>query len=316
MEIRHLRYFVAVAEELHFGRAAERLHMSQPPLSKRVAELERELGVVLLVRTSRHVELSPEGRRLLPVAREALRAFDAVQFHGRHLAPTRALRIGFPTDTGRDVLGELEEGLLEVGLRLEWVEATTAEQRRLLDEGRIDIGVLRLPLDQSGLWLSDPLRQELGVITAPDHPLSGDSPIALSALTGQRLLMFSRSIAPGLYDDLLAQCMESGFHPDEITEGIRSSDSLVVQRELATGAAVMFGTREWASRTGTFRWRPVRDGALHWDTSVACRRDAVEDQHIQLALTTLCRALVARDGWHHVVAASGVGLAPSPTSSG
>lgn len=300
MEIRHLRYFVAVAEELHFGRAAERLHMSQPPLSKRIAELERELGVELLVRTSRHVELSSEGRRLLPLAREALRAFDAVRAHGRQLGPTRALRIGFPTDTGRDVLAELETHLLEADLRLEWVEATTAEQRRLLDEGRIDLGVLRLPLDPSGLWLSDPLRQELGVITAPDHPLAGDTPVALSELTGQRLLMFSRTIAPGLYDDLLAQCMTSGYRPDEITQGIRSSDSLVVQRELATGAAVMFGTRDWASRSGAFRWRPVRDGALHWDTAVACRRDAKDDEHVRLALTTLCRALVTHDGWRRL----------------
>ena len=300
MEIRHLRYFVAVAEELHFGRAAERLHMSQPPLSKRIAELERELGTSLLERTSRHVELTAEGIRLLPLAREALRTFDAVRAQGRALAPFRALRIGFPTDTGRDVLAELEARLLEADLRLEWVEATTSEQRALLDQGRIDLGVLRLPLDPAGLWLSGPLRQELGVITAPDHPLAGETPIALSELEGQRLLMFSRSIAPGLYDDLLAQCMANGYRPGEITQGIRSSDSLVVQRELATGAAVMFGTREWASRSGAFRWRPVRDGALHWDTAVACRRDTADDEQVRLALRTLCRALVTHDGWRRL----------------
>jgi DNA-binding transcriptional LysR family regulator len=302
VEIRHLRYFVAVAEELHFGRAAERLHMSQPPLSKRIAELERELGTTLLQRTSRHVELTAEGLRLLPLAREALRTFDAVRVEGRALAPSRALRIGFPTDTGRDVLAELEARLLEADLRLEWVEATTSEQRVLLDQGRIELGVLRLPLDPAGLWLSGPLRQELGVITAPDHPLAGETPVALSELDGQRLLMFSRSIAPGLYDDLLAQCMANGYRPGEITQGIRSSDSLVVQRELATGAAVMFGTREWASRSGAFRWRPVRDGVLHWDTAVACRRDTAEDEKIRLALRTLCQALVTHDGWRRLAA--------------
>ena len=300
MEIRHLRYFVAVAEELHFGRAAERLHMSQPPLSKRIAELERELGTTLLQRTSRHVELTATGLRLLPLAREALRTFDAVRVEGRALAPSRALRIGFPTDTGRDVLAELEATLLEVDLRLEWVEATTSEQRVLLDQGRIDLGVLRLPLDPAGLWLSGPLRQELGVITAPDHPLAGESPVALGELEGQRLLMFSRSIAPGLYDDLLAQCMANGYQPGEITQGIRSSDSLVVQRELATGAAVMFGTREWASRSGAFRWRPVRDGVLHWNTAVACRRDTAADESVRLALRTLCQALVTHDGWRQL----------------
>lgn len=276
--------------------------MSQPPLSKRIAELERELGVGLLLRTSRHVELTAEGRRLLPLALEALRAFDAVRALGRQLGPVRALRIGFPTDTGRDVLNELETRLLEADLRLEWVEATTAEQRQLLNDRRIDLGVLRLPIDSSGLWLSDTLRQELGVITAPDHPLAGETPVALSELRDQRLLMFSRTIAPGLYDDLLAQCMTHGYRPDRITQGVRSSDSLVVQRELATGAAVMFGTREWTNRSGAFRWRPIEGGVLHWDTAVACRREAIEDDHVRLALTTLCRALVAHDGWRTLAA--------------
>ncbi len=300
MEIRHLRYFVTVAEELHFGRAAERLHMSQPPLSKRIAELERELGTPLLIRTSRQVRLSPAGVQLLPLAREALRAFDAVRTSGREHGPMRVLRIGFPTDTGRDVLVELETRLLEADIRLEWVEATTSDQRALLDARRIDLGVLRLPIDPSGLWLSRILRQELGVITSPEHPLAGDDPIELMSLEGQRLLMFSRSIAPGLYDELLAVCMTHGYRPQEITQGIRSSDSLVVQRELATGAAVMFGSRAWVERSGAFRWRPVDAGILHWDTAVACRREAADDEHVRLALATLCSALVTHDGWQRL----------------
>lgn len=305
MEIRHLRYFVAVAEELHFGRAAERLRMSQPPLSKRIAELERELGVALLTRTSRRVELAPEGRRLLPIAREALRAFDAVRALGNELGPTRALRIGFPTDTGHAVLSDLETRLLEANLRLEWVEATTAEQQQLLIQNRIDLAVLRLPIDSSGLWLSRTLRQELGVITSPDHRLAGDTPLELADLEGQRLLMFSRTIAPGLYDHLLAQCMSQGYRPERVTQGVRSSESLVVQRELASGAAVMFGTKDWTSRSGAFRWRPVKGGVLHWDTAVACRMDARDDADIQRALSTLCWSLVTHDGWSMLSAETG-----------
>src|SRR5512140_2194502 len=106
MDIRHLRYFIAVAEKLHFGEAARALNMTQPPLSKRIAELEEHLGAPLFTRTSRKVALTAAGRALLPKARAALRAFDVALASVRKKQTTgRRVRAGFPADTSRRVLG-------------------------------------------------------------------------------------------------------------------------------------------------------------------------------------------------------------------
>src|SRR2546421_64003 len=104
MEVRHLRYFTAVAEELHFRRAARRLHMTHPPLSQRIAELEHELGVQLFTRTSRSVQLTSHGRRLLPRAKDALRAFDTItEGTAQRTEVERTLRVAFPDEMSPEV---------------------------------------------------------------------------------------------------------------------------------------------------------------------------------------------------------------------
>ena len=148
MDIRHLRYFLAVAEELNFSRAAKRLHMSQPPLSKRISDLESEFGVQLFDRRSKRVVLTPAGQDLVPCARQAVASFDA--------ATTCLIRVGFTPDTSVEVLSDLSTTLRGVGINFELVESTTAEQHALLLNGGLYIGVLFLPFSRKGLWSSPP----------------------------------------------------------------------------------------------------------------------------------------------------------------
>src|SRR5262249_54425544 len=156
MDIRHLRYFVAVADALSFAKAARDLHLSQPPLSKRIADLEHELGMRLFERSSRRVALTAAGTRVLPHAKAAVRGFDAALRAARAIAPSHRLRIALPPETSRSVLLEVIDRLRREHVEVDLAERMTAEQRRLLDSGEIDVGVLRHPFDARGLRVAPP----------------------------------------------------------------------------------------------------------------------------------------------------------------
>jgi DNA-binding transcriptional LysR family regulator len=296
VEVRHLRYFLAVADELHFGRAAARLGMSQPPLSQRIAGLERELGVQLFVRTHRSVTLTQAGEALVPLARNATRALDAVADAMK--AHTGIVYAGFPTDTSPGVVSDLVRALKKHGLELDWREAPTAELRGLLLDGTIDIGVLRLPLKEKGLWASMPLRQTLGIVTGSTHPLARRGrPIELTDLAPYPLVMFRREIAPSLYDTILEACRIGGYEPGTIKHGVRLLDSLMVQALITESDAVMFGVEHWAARHQEYAWRPIVGEPLRWDTSVFCAENKRDVPYMRTATHALLTALQRRDHW-------------------
>ncbi len=291
-----MRYFLAVADELHFGRAAARLHMSQPPLSQRIAGLERELGLCLFTREHHKVTLTPAGEALVPLARSAVEAFDAVgEVMKTQLGIVRA---GFPTDTSPGVVSDLAAALQRHGLRLDWHEASTAELQVLLTERTIDLAVMRLPLSVEGLWSGPPLRQTLGAITATDHWIAARTePIELTELNGEPLLLFRREIAPNLYDALLRACHDGGYHPSDIKQGIRLMDSLMVQAQLTETGAVMFGVRHRAERHSEYAWTPIAGNPVWWDTAVFCARNRRDAPHMRTAIQAVTDALKRHDHW-------------------
>jgi len=293
VDVRHLRYFVAVAEELHFGHAALRLHMTQPPLSKRIADLERELGIRLFDRSPRGVALTGHGTRLLPHARRAVAAFDVAAAAMRRPARSAARRllVAFPADTSRAVITEVSRCLRETGQDIQVLEATTAEQHDLLLDSRIDLGVLRHPYPAAGLWSSRPLRRPIGVIMPADHPLAARPALRLTSLRGRTLVMFPREMAPGLYDETLAICRRNGYLPRHIEHASRLVDGLLVADN-----AVSFNTPDAAARWPGLVWRPLVDEPLHWRTSAVCRR-VDRDDTIRAAVPVLLRALRAHDSW-------------------
>lgn len=298
MDVRDLQSVLAVAEELHFGRAARRLHVSQPALSKRIGELEHELCVQLFARSNKSVELTSHGKKLLPLAVDALRAFDAIDEAMKLPAETdRALRVAFPGTTSVDIPKALQNRCAAWNVGLDWTEVPTADQHAALLADRLDLGVLRLPIGTTGLWVSAPLRRSVGVLTSPEHALAGDEPVSLSALTGRTLLMFPRSRAPGLHDHMVSACLANGFRPRAIKHGMwLSYPGLLAQSELPSGA-VMLTPRISPGRVGNFVWRAIKDDPLMWETAVCCRLGNEKDHLVQAAAQTILQALQEHDDW-------------------
>ncbi|GGP95828.1 DNA-binding transcriptional LysR family regulator [Actinomadura coerulea] len=192
METRELRYFVAVAEELHFGRAAERLGIAQPPLSRAIKQLERRLGVRLLERTSRTVEITEAGKVLLREGRAALDAVDAAARRTRRAAAGEP-NLVLVTKAGAS--GELLPKLLDAyaaepgAVAVEVLLCGIGEQERLLRDGRADVGLLHRPFDSTTGLDVEELSTEGQILVLPkDHPLEGRTDLRMADIAGLPLL--------------------------------------------------------------------------------------------------------------------------------
>ena len=225
MELRHLRYFVAVAEELNFGRAAERLRIAQPPLSRQIRDLEREIGAPLFERVPRGVEMTPAGRAFLPEARLTLAQAERAQRTAQRAADGESgrLRVGFveaATHSGilPDVLSFFRAHLPSIGLSL--FELDPLRQAEAFQDGRIDIGILHSPPLDAARWLRvEPIHAEPVILALPKaHPLAGKSRLSLASLADEPFVGFPRVVAPEIYDDIIASCRRAGFSPRIVQE--------------------------------------------------------------------------------------------------
>ena len=228
LELRQLRYFVTVAEELHFGRAAQRLHMTQPPLSQTIAALEETLGAPLFLRTRRQVELTPAGAALLPEARRLLEQAAAMPDLVRRAAAGESgrLALSFVTPADYSVLPPLLRDFTAAFPNVELVlqEATTDLQVDDLLQGRIDAGLLIPPLPDKAQALLDyaSVLEEPLVLCAPAGLLPADGkPVDLHALPHLPLIIFPRKSAPALYDAILSCFHDAGITPSIGQEAIQ-----------------------------------------------------------------------------------------------
>jgi DNA-binding transcriptional LysR family regulator len=275
MELRHLRYFVTLAEELHFGRAAEKLHISQPPLSMQIRALEEELGVRLFNRTQRHVALTQAGNALLQEARQVLtRVEQAV------LVTRRA---------GRGEIGELAVGFISVAdynvlpsvlrdfrrryplVNLTLRESTTDAQVRDLVAGRLDVGFLLPPVSEPALESVSILREPLIAALPEKHPLARKAgKLDLEKLRDAPFILFPRPYAPGLYDDVLSCCRAAGFSPRVEQEAIQMQTIVsLVSAEL--GVALIPASLMNLRRTGVV-YKPLRQQSPLTEIHLAWRR--------------------------------------------
>ncbi len=216
MELRHLRYFVAIAEELHFGRAARRLHIAQSPLSQQIRQLEKELGVELFARTTRKVELTAAGGAFLRHARRALSeasmGAEAAQRAAR--GELGVLRVGFVDSAAYKLLPRLLPAFHvdhpDVGVELR--ELTTLEQLDRLGT-EIDVGIVR-DADASDEVRLTPLITERLIVAVPlRHPLADRAEISLSELSGDHFIVFPRARVPESVDRFVELCRSCGFSP-------------------------------------------------------------------------------------------------------
>jgi DNA-binding transcriptional LysR family regulator len=191
METRELHYFVAVAEELHFGRAAQRLGIAQPPLSRAIRQLERRLGVDLLARTSRSVALTEAGAVLLREGRAALDAVDAAGRRTRRAALAATGEPGLVLVTKAGASSELLAKLLDAyaaepgAVPVDVILCGPAEQERLLREGRADVALLHRPFDSTAGFHTEELSTESQVVVLPaGHPLTARAHVHMADITG------------------------------------------------------------------------------------------------------------------------------------
>jgi DNA-binding transcriptional LysR family regulator len=211
MELRRLRYFVTVAEESSFNRAAQKLHMAQPPLSNQIKQLEKDLGVLLFERTNRGVRTTEAGELLLEEAQRILlqmdQAFSAVRRVGR--GEVGRLVLGFVPSASNEVLPSI---LRVFGERFPAVELFLREMRpdrvvQRLHEKQIDAGFLYLPLDDNSLNVECVSREPLVLALPEAHPLASKSQVELQALAGESFILPARyQRMPGLYGQVTEAC--------------------------------------------------------------------------------------------------------------
>jgi DNA-binding transcriptional LysR family regulator len=240
VDVRHLRYFVAVAEELHFGRAAARLHISAPPLSQRIRELEHELGLPLFERTSRRVALTPSGERLLVEARDVLRAMDRFDTAAAQLAatPMSIWTVGYCHGS--------EDGMMRAvrAFRAEHPDAVVRPDGltslHILDglrAGRVAVGIVRGPVAEPGRLASVPLARVPvdHVAVPPDHRLAGQEVVAARDLDGEPVLVVERADAPIAHDEIESYLAAGGAQPQWVTHAAIQVERVLDLVALGTG---------------------------------------------------------------------------------
>lgn len=230
MELRQLRYFVAVAEELHFGRAAERLHLAQPALSRQIQNLEHELGVQLFFRTKRRVQLTPAGAVMLDQARSVLARADEAAQAAKLAARGRTgwLAIGFVGSATYDVLPASLQMFRQrsPGVEISLAEMTTADQIAALREKRIHVGFVRPPVKADELALETIAREPVLVALPSGHPLARRREVPLKSLAGEGFVLHPRHPRPSWIDYCIALRQRAGFEPRIVQETIEIQTSI------------------------------------------------------------------------------------------
>ena len=224
MELRHLRHFVALAEEEHFGRAAERVFVVQQALSNSIRNLEEEVGVPLVSRTTRRVQLTPAGKEFLVGARETLALAGQTVERARRAAQGEVgrLRLGFVSGLAFGGLPEIvrrfREALPDVSVDLH--ELTAQEQEAALRSGQIDVGLMLLPVRDPALQARPLWREPLVVALPAGHPLASRSRVAVAELRDEPFVFFPRPLRATYFDQVMRFCAGAGFTPRVVQEAI------------------------------------------------------------------------------------------------
>lgn len=282
IELRQLRYFVAVAEERHFGRAALRLHMTQPPLSQAIQALEANLGTLLFARTKRSVALTPAGQALLPEAQRLLQQAATLPDLVRRAASGESglLTLSFVSTADYSILPPLLRAFREAypQVQIDLQEATSDLQLAQLMEGRIDAGLLIPPLpDKAKLALEyQPVLAEPLILAAPSGLKAlraKKGKIALSELAEMPLIIFPRRISPGFHDTILGCFRAAGVTPHIGQEAIQMQ-TIVGLVSAGMGIALVPQSVSNLQRPGV-DYRQLQDQTPLVETGLAWRRDNV-----------------------------------------
>ncbi|MFG2017096.1 LysR substrate-binding domain-containing protein [Actinomadura geliboluensis] len=298
MDLRHLRYFVAVAEELHFGRAAERLNMAQPPLSQAIRRLESELGVDLLHRTTRKVDLTDAGRGYLARARRILGEVDEAAHEARRVAAGAVghLALGCVGSATYSLLPALSRGLRRELPGVDFSfrgEMLVPDQAAALRAGEIDVALLRPPIADLSLTVL-PLRRDRLVVALPDdHPLAALRQVGVADLADADLIVHSADRRSVMYDVVLGLLRDAGVEP-RIRHEVGETSTLVTLVAGGLGAAVVPEPVTVLALDGV-TFRPLVRPAVDVELAIAHRTDRTEP-HLARAVTVIQQ--IVRDAGH------------------
>lgn len=220
LELRHLRYFLAVAEELHFTRAAERMCLTQPAITQQIKALEEIVGVPLIDRTQRKVRLTEAGQILLHGAHRTLYEADRSIHEARRAGATPRLSLGYIEYAFQSIANSMIRSLLKQypQLRIERREIAQDDIPRVLQGYVIDLGIAMLPMEGQNISSRSIRRGRWQIVMPAAHPLAQQSVIPLTSLAGESLLMFSRTVNRSLYDFVLNRFRRAGVEPNVVYE--------------------------------------------------------------------------------------------------
>lgn len=275
MELRTLRYFVTLAEELHFGRAARRLAITQPPLSLAILKLEEEIGVALFARTRRHVALTDAGSVFLEQARSVLsRAGEAVQMaQAAHRGEIGRLAIGYMSASIFTLLPAVlrDFAARHPGVRLDLRELTLPQQLAALRAGDIHAGFMRPPVTDAELASESLLEEPLRVALPAGHPLAAARRIRALRLASEPFVMFQRSPGLVLHDLVLGFCLQRGFAP-RVAQEASQTHAVVGLVSAGIGVALVPASAQEIRLRGV-EFRPLVEKSPPVGTCLAWRRD-------------------------------------------
>ncbi|MFE9814590.1 LysR family transcriptional regulator [Streptomyces sp. NBC_00236] len=276
MELRHLFAFVAVAEELHFGRAAKRLQMAQPPLSQQIRQLEKELGVQLFERNTRSVRLTSAGESFLQPVRTVIEDLDtavrAVKAAGR--GEYGRVSIGFAGASSHETLPRLTRAVRAAHPAIELVMtgqtyANVALAR--VADGSLDLGFVRLPVTQPGVTFRVIDEEELVCALPSDHPLAARDSVPLEVLAGEPFVSFPANTGSTVRDAMVGACEAAGFNPRVVQE---APDSYTILALVAAGVGVTLTVTsvQHIQQSGLV-YRPLAGPPIRRQAALAWRAD-------------------------------------------
>jgi DNA-binding transcriptional LysR family regulator len=277
MDLRHLRYFVGVAEERHFTRAAERLGIKQPPLSQQIRQLEQEIGTPLFHRLTRGVELTSAGALLLEEARAILDRVERTKANvqSRARGESGRIHVGFAGATYfQPLIPEIIQAYrrLYPNVELSPEQSNTPRLVEGLRSGAIDVAFVRPPLsDGEGIVVQPVVEEPMRMVLPTAHAQAGRRSVALTVLTDEMLILFPRAIGPGLYDSIIASCQRAGFSPNLGQEAPQIS-STVHLVAAGFGVSVVPQSIEQIQAKGIV-YVPIKGEAPRAPIGLAYRRD-------------------------------------------
>ncbi len=275
MELRHLRYFVTVAEELHFGRAAQRLFIAQPPLSQQIRQLEEELEVELFVRTSRKVSLTEAGQAFLKEAQAILARVDQAKLLAQRTARGEVgeLSLGFTNSAAFELLPRLLSAYRE---RYPHIHVTLQELRRdeqinALHTGRVQMAIVRPTVTSVELSSEIIQREPLLLVLPSKHPLVQKEHVAIQDLARETFVMLPRYWSSTFYDQIISLCYSAGFSP-EVTQEAAEIHTIVGLVAANIGISLVPASTQFLRSRGVV-YRLLQGDTSEVEMVIAWRRD-------------------------------------------